>query len=79
MMSSDRRPSPVVAVLNMKGGVGKTTVTAAIFREMHRTKRRRVLLVDFDPQYNLTQLLVGVAASLRGTDAWHLPDASGRR
>ena len=43
----------------MKGGVGKTTVTAAIFREMHRTKRRRVLLVDFDPQYNLTQLLIG--------------------
>ena len=52
------RQASVVAVLNMKGGVGKTTIAAAVFREMQKATARRILLVDFDSQYNLTQLLV---------------------
>jgi chromosome partitioning protein len=43
----------VVAVLNYKGGVGKTTVAANLGAEIaHRG--RRVLLVDMDPQSSLT-------------------------
>jgi chromosome partitioning protein len=43
----------VVSVLNYKGGVGKTTVTANLGAELaHRG--RRVLLVDMDPQASLT-------------------------
>ncbi len=57
-MSPSASQTPVVAVLNMKGGVGKTTIAAAVFREMHKATKRRILLVDFDPQYNLTQLLL---------------------
>ena len=50
--------TPVVAVINMKGGVGKTTITGNVFRELFRRKRKRTLLIDFDPQYNLSQLLL---------------------
>lgn len=49
---------PVVAVVNMKGGVGKTTVAANVFYELYRTRGVSILLVDFDPQFNLTQSLL---------------------
>ncbi|MFF5445235.1 ParA family protein [Streptomyces sp. NPDC012888] len=43
----------VVSVINYKGGVGKTTVTANIGAELaHRGKK--VLLIDLDPQASLT-------------------------
>ncbi|MCC5051993.1 ParA family protein [Xanthomonas campestris] len=57
-MSKDRSEWPVIAVLNMKGGVGKTTVTANVMRHMYRTIKGTTWLIDFDPQYNLTQLLL---------------------
>jgi chromosome partitioning protein len=43
----------VVSVINYKGGVGKTTLTANIGAELAR-RGRRVLLVDLDPQASLT-------------------------
>lgn len=49
---------PVVAVLNMKGGVGKTTISAHVFRHLYSHLKKRVLLVDFDPQFNLTQTVM---------------------
>lgn len=52
--------APVVAVLNMKGGVGKTTIAANVMRAIFDTKKR-VQLIDLDPQMNLTQLLLGPA------------------
>lgn len=43
----------VVSVINYKGGVGKTTITANLASEMaHRGKK--VLAIDLDPQTNLT-------------------------
>lgn len=48
---------PVVAVLNMKGGVGKTTISANVFRILFERKRLKTLLIDLDPQFNLTQAL----------------------
>lgn len=50
--------APVVAVLNMKGGVGKTTISAHVMRVLYLTLLKRTLLVDFDPQFNLTQTVV---------------------
>jgi chromosome partitioning protein len=43
----------VVSVINFKGGVGKTTVTANLGAELAR-RGQRVLLVDLDPQSSLT-------------------------
>lgn len=51
-------PTPVVAVLNLKGGVGKTTVSAHVSREIFEARQKSVLLIDLDPQYNLTQQLL---------------------
>lgn len=50
--------APVLSVLNMKGGVGKTTVSAHVMRVLYHRQQKRVLLVDLDPQFNLTQALL---------------------
>lgn len=43
----------VVSVINYKGGVGKTTITANLASEMV-CRGKRVLVIDLDPQTNLT-------------------------
>ena len=49
-----------VALINMKGGVGKSTLAAQLAWEMaKRPWSKRVLVVDLDPQFNCTQYLLG--------------------
>lgn len=43
----------VVSIINYKGGVGKTTITANIAAEL-AYRKKRVLVIDLDPQTNLT-------------------------
>lgn len=52
-------PPSIVSVLNYKGGVGKTTLTANIGAEL-AARGRRVLLVDLDPQASLSFSFYGV-------------------
>lgn len=47
-----------VAITNMKGGVGKTTLTANLGHCLSELHNLKVLLVDVDPQFNLTQYCV---------------------
>ena len=47
----------VVSIINLKGGVGKTTVTALLARHAAQ-KEFRTLAVDLDPQSNLSQALM---------------------
>ncbi len=49
------RRCPVISVMNLKGGVGKTTVTSQVFGAWQASLGGRTLLIDLDPQYNLTQ------------------------
>ncbi|GAA2053633.1 ParA family protein [Williamsia deligens] len=49
----------VIATLNLKGGVGKTTVTAGLGEFLAGEFGRRVLLVDLDSQMNLTAMMIG--------------------
>ena len=44
---------PIVAVINYKGGVGKTTIVANVAAEL-AWRGKNVLLVDLDPQASLT-------------------------
>lgn len=55
--------SKVVTVMNMKGGVGKTTVALNVagalgYYKWRDKPSRRVLLIDYDPQFNLSQAYI---------------------
>ena len=48
----------IIAMVNSKGGVGKSTLAANLGSLLALKKNKRVLLVDLDPQANLTYLFI---------------------
>lgn len=48
----------IITVINMKGGVGKTTLSVHMGYLLAKYHEKRVLLIDIDPQFNATQYLV---------------------
>ncbi len=49
----------VISTINLKGGVGKTTTTVALAEFLSAEFSKRVLVIDLDPQTNLTTVLIG--------------------
>lgn len=47
--------APVVSFINMKGGVGKTTLCISVADYLANTLKKSVLVIDIDPQFNATQ------------------------
>jgi chromosome partitioning protein len=54
--------STVISLLNMKGGVGKTTLAVNLAWFMYEKRDFKVLLVDLDPQFNATQYVMDYSA-----------------
>src|SRR5918995_4541291 len=50
--------APIIALCNLKGGVGKTSTTFHLGGTLAK-EGRRALLVDADPQASLTQGFIG--------------------
>jgi len=47
-----------IALINMKGGVGKTTLSVNLAWHLCRERKQKVLLVDLDPQFNSSQYVM---------------------
>ena len=62
-------PAKIVSLINMKGGVGKTTLAVGLSWEL--AKKHRVLLVDIDPQFNATQWIVNAETYLNWLKTKH--------
>jgi chromosome partitioning protein len=60
-----RNEPVIITTANLKGGVGKSTVTANLACYF-RTKGRRVLLIDLDYQGSLTNTLMTISGTQRG-------------
>jgi chromosome partitioning protein len=62
MAGTDEGPGArTVAVMNAKGGVGKSTLAANLGWYLAHQENQRVLMVDLDPQFNLSQYVLGTA------------------
>ena len=48
----------VISFINMKGGVGKTTLAVNVAYGLAYIHKKKVLIVDGDPQFNATQYLL---------------------
>jgi chromosome partitioning protein len=59
LRKKDKNMSTVIASINLKGGVGKTTTTVAIAEMLSAEFQKKVLVIDLDPQTNATVMLIG--------------------
>jgi len=48
----------VISLINMKGGVGKTTLAVNIAYALAYFYNKKILIIDVDPQFNATQYLM---------------------
>lgn len=49
----------IFSTINLKGGVGKTTTTVALAETLSAEMKKKVLVIDLDPQTNATVMLIG--------------------
>lgn len=56
-LDGDQRRTPVISLLNLKGGVGKTTATASLAATF-ASRGSRVLMIDLDLQGSLSSLFL---------------------
>lgn len=57
-MAGLSKQGKVISFINMKGGVGKTTLSIGIADYLARYVDKKVLMIDIDPQFNATHSLL---------------------
>ncbi|HFO0271780.1 TPA: ParA family protein [Enterobacter asburiae] len=55
----------VISFINMKGGVGKSTVAINVAHCLSERNEKRVLIIDMDPQFNATQCVLTPEAYIK--------------
>ncbi|ONI38746.1 hypothetical protein AN639_05500 [Candidatus Epulonipiscium fishelsonii] len=58
------KKSKIISFINMKGGVGKTTLTINLAKKLSN-KDNSVLVIDMDPQFNATQSLLSYQQNIK--------------
>jgi len=61
----------VISMINLKGGVAKTTTTIALAQLLDVEFKKRILVIDLDPQTNATVMLIGDRKWRELNDAKH--------
>ena len=75
-MTKEKHDGKVISFINMKGGVGKTTLCREIGYTLNKDYNRSILFVDIDPQANLTQSLYEKFGVLSQNLYNNLPDSA---
>ncbi|MBM9614716.1 ParA family protein [Desulfobulbus rhabdoformis] len=66
-----RKDGPItVCVINLKGGVGKSTIATLLCREALINRKKDVLAIDLDPQANLSQALMHYSYNQFLSEQW---------
>lgn len=58
-VNQENSNAKIVSFMNMKGGVGKTTVCVNLAHCLAVNKNKKVLVIDLDPQSNTSQYILG--------------------
>jgi chromosome partitioning protein len=66
-----KKAAKVIAVINLKGGVAKTTTTVGLAQFLSGVFHQKVLVIDLDPQTNATTMLIGEERWLELDDQGH--------
>ena len=69
--------TPIIAIFNPKGGVGKTTIATNLASALQNRRDRRVLLVDGDTVTGHVTLSLGMETGRTMSDAWLDEDEGG--
>jgi chromosome partitioning protein len=69
----------IIAVCNQKGGVGKTTLVTGLAEVFSRTLGKKVLVIDADPQYNVTSALGVTDAEFTLNDVLYGDEANNQK
>lgn len=72
-----RSSIPVLTLANLKGGVGKTTLSANLAAYFAVARSERVLAIDLDFQGSLTSMTLPQSYGAERSRAWHLVTGNG--